>query len=114
MYTSAGLIQDRSPRRLPDCPPNREHPKDGSLVYRKGRGGLLSLPEVIKNNRQGMMSSRSKLAVTSSSANAQVFVKTQVRTDRNIDCPVEEFVPVVRSCRGLGTGKGIARGIRRA
>lgn len=132
MYTASGRVEDRSPRRLPDCPPNREHPKDGCLNHRNGRirtkaerargevvaveGGTMPTRtnEYIKKVRGGMMGSRSKLAVASSSAKAQVFVRTQVQADRNIDCPIETHFVNVRSQRGMGVGKGLARGIRRA
>jgi len=92
MYDAVGNVMPRSPNRLPDPPPNREHPKDGCFAHQTGQtvknsdGRIIGRKgEWVKKTRHTMMSGGSKLAGASSSSKTQIFVRTQVDTDRRLD-----------------------------
>lgn len=95
MFTLGGQEQKRSNNRLPDPPPNREHPKDSSFRHRQGKAikdsdgriiGRDSSEQVIKVrgiNVKGLDARRSD-----ADKGLPVFVKSRHFTDERIDRPV--------------------------
>jgi hypothetical protein len=118
VFNSNGQIQARSPRRLPDCPPDREHPKDTSLslrrttVYDADHRKVGFANESIKKIRHGLTTGRSKLAVSGSSSKTQVFLAINRAKDSLLDGGSRIVTPA-RSGRTRGLGGLSGGGLRR-